>query len=445
MWHHPTTARLLGAFGAAGLLLCVAGAAATAGAATQSQPPDRPIYAPDYEYPVLDEIREAREAREAEQDSLKKIVDQRYQTEAEREKKEALKLRLDWTEIDKPSDPEDFASAFHFPPRPQHATGTCWAFGSTSFFESEVQRRTGQEIRLSEMWTVYWEWVEKARRYVREYGHSNLGPGSQFHATREIYRQYGAVPLTVYPGILSADNRHDHSPMTKEIHSYLRWVKQNDFWDEQKVIDYIRTILDRHMGIPPRLFDFNDRTYTPRVFLNSILKLDMDDYIEITSTLREPFGEWMFLDVHDNWRRREDYLNLPLDDFYGVIKSALQDGYTVAVGGDTSEPGVDGVQDTAVVPRFDIPADFIDQASRELRIYNRTTTDDHGFHLVGHLQHNGRDWFLDKDSNRTSRLGQHKGYFFFEGDYIRLKMLGAMVHRDRLIGLLPDEPAATAD
>ncbi len=106
-------------------------------------------------------------------------------------------------------------------------------------------------------------------------------------------------------------------------------------------------------------------------------------------------------------------------------------------GGDNSEPGVDGLEDCAVVPSWDIPSKYIDQGSREFRIYNETTSDDHGIHIVGFKRIKGVDWFLIKDSNRSSRLGEYKGFYFFTGDYIRLKMLGFMVHKDRLEGLLP--------
>ena len=57
---------------------------------------------------------------------------------------------------------------------------------------------------------------------------------------------------------------------------------------------------------------------------------------------------------------------------------------------------------------------------------------------MGYRRLGDRDWFLIKDSNRSSRLGQHKGYYMWDGDYIRLKMLSFLVHRDRLAGLLPD-------
>jgi bleomycin hydrolase len=154
--------------------------------------------------------------------------------------------------------------------------------------------------------------------------------------------------------------------------------------------------------------------------------------------MRESFHTFVLLDVPDNWRRKTDYLNLPLTDFYRVVREAIPAGYSVSLGGDVSEPGLDGHADAAIIPAWDIPTEFINQGSREFRIHNGTTTDDHGVHLVGYLTLAGRDWFLIKDSNRSSRLGQFSGYYFYQGDYIKLKTLAFMVHRDRLAGLLPD-------
>jgi len=159
--------------------------------------------------------------------------------------------------------------------------------------------------------------------------------------------------------------------------------------------------------------------------------------VSCVSRLDAPFGTFVLLDVRDNWRRLDDYLNLPLDTWYRVLRDAVQDGWTVAIGGDNSEPGMDGLYDAAVVPEWDIPHAYLDQAARELRIVNGTTTDDHGVHCVGYREYEGREWFLIKDSNRSSRLGRYAGYYMWDGDYIRLKMLSFLEHRDRLRGLLP--------
>ncbi len=402
--------------------------------------PGGAVYKPSYKYPVLEKIEARRDSLRALVDSARARTDARYTAEAARRTAAGVSLRVDWSAVRRPASPEAFAPAFHFPPVPQYDTGTCWAFCSTSFFESEVARLTGRRIKLSEMWTVYWEYVEKARRFVQEHGHSPLAEGSQDHGTQEVYRRYGAVPLTAYRGVLDPDGWYDHPPMQQEIAAYLEFVREQDAWDEATVLAAVRDILDRYMGPVPATFEFEGRTYAPPAFLAEVLRLDPDDYVNCVSTLKHPFHTRVLLDVVDNWRRRDDYLNLPLDEFMRVIRETVQAGGTVSIGGDVSEPGMDGMEDAAIIPEWDIPAKYINQDSRELRLANGTTGDDHGVHVVGFLRHGGRDWFLIKDSNASSRLGRFKGYYFYDSDYVRLKMLSFMVHRDRLRGVSPPQP-----
>jgi bleomycin hydrolase len=108
----------------------------------------------------------------------------------------------------------------------------------------------------------------------------------------------------------------------------------------------------------------------------------------------------------------------------------------VCIGGDTSEPGLEGHAGIAVIPTFDIPAAFIDESARQFRFTNKTTTDDHGIHVVGCTTVEGSDWFLIKDSGSGSRNNAHRGYYFYREDYIKLKMMGLTVHRDMASDLL---------
>jgi bleomycin hydrolase len=397
------------------------------------------IYRERTRYPVLEEIEAARQARAAEIDSLIAAADARAAEARKVKREQSRELRLDWSRIKVPSGPEAFTSAWHQPPVPQYYTGSCWAFCSLSFLESEIQRLHGRELKLSEMWIVYWEYVEKARRYLREYGHSVVEEGGQDHGTTEVCRLYGVVPQAAYSGVLSDDGRHDHTPLMQELKSYLEWVKASKSWDEERNLAHVRSILDRHLGRPPTEFVHEGRTYTPRRFFDEVCRLDLDAYVSCVSRLDEPFGGYVLLDVPDNWRRKDDYLNLPLDVWYKTLRESVRAGVTVVLGGDNSEPGMDGLHDAGVIPEWDIPSKFIDQAAREFRIHNRTTGDDHGVHAVGFVRHKGRDWFLIKDSNRSSRLGRHEGYYMWDGDFIKLKMLTFMVHRDRLQGLLPED------
>lgn len=396
------------------------------------------IYRERTRYPVLEEIEAARKARQAERDSLIDAADARAAAERKDRREQRRELRLDWSQIHVPSGPDAFASAWHQPPVPQYYTGSCWAFCSLSFLESEVKRLHGRELKLSEMWIVYWEYVEKARRYIREYGHSELSEGSQDHGTVEVCRLHGVVPQAAYTGVLGEDGRHDHTPLMRELKSYLEWVKASKTWDEERNLAYVRAILDRHMGRPPAEFSYQGRAFTPHDFFAEVCQLDLDAYVNCVSRLDTAFGQFVLLDVPDNWRRKNEYLNLPLDVWYEAIRASIQAGYTISIGGDNSEPGMDGLFDAGVIPEWDIPSQYIDQRARELRIDNRTTGDDHGVHLVGFVEHEGRDWFLLKDSNRSSRKGEHEGYYMWDGDYIKLKMLSFLVHRDRLQGLLPE-------
>ena len=111
-------------------------------------------------------------------------------------------------------------------------------------------------------------------------------------------------------------------------------------------------------------------------------------------------------------------------------------GYTLALGGDTSEPGYEGHTGVAIVPSFDIPSSYIDENARQFRFKNQTTTDDHGIHLVGFTTIGGKDWYLIKDSGAGSRNNAHPGYYFYHEDYVKLKMMGFTVHKDMVNDVL---------
>ncbi len=395
-----------------------------------------PVYRTQNQYPVLDEIVDVRDANTADRDSMRALVEQQYEDQAEAKSDADKDLRVDWSKIKSPKNPGEFDQLWHLPPTPQFYTGTCWAFCSVSYMESEVKRLGGPEVKLSEMWVAYWEYVEKSRAYLESFGHTPLSQGSQDHGTLEIYRKYGAMTREGYAGVLVANGCHDHTPLMAELKGFLDWVLESGTWNEDTTMSYVRSILNKHMGTPPADVVFGGQTYSPQSFLSDALHINLDDYVGCVSRLDTPFYTRVLLDVTDNWRRKDDYLNLPLHDFYEVIKKSVKEGYTISIGGDNSEAGMDGKFDTAIVPEWDIPSKYINQASREFRIENGTTGDDHGVHIVGYTKIGGQDWFLVKDSNRSSRLGEFKGYYFWSGDYIKLKMLSFTIHKDRLEGLL---------
>jgi bleomycin hydrolase len=325
-------------------------------------------------------------------------------------------------------------------PLSQGNTGTCWCFSATSYFESEIVRLGGPKIKLSEIYTVYWEYVEKARRFVKERGNSAFEEGSEANAVARIWKSYGVIPAEAYTGLTQGRKYHNHEPMIQEMKTYLASVKSNNAWNESTVISTIRTILDFYLGAPPSQVVWNGKTYTPVQFLSDVTRLKLDDYVDILSYLQAPFWEKVEYKVTDNWWHCSDYYNVPLNDFMLALKSAIRKGYSIAIGGDVSEAGLDKETQCAIIPTFDIPSASIDDNARQFRVSNGTTGDDHGMHLVGYLEKDGKDWYLIKDSSSGSRNNSESapefGFYFFNEDFVKLKMLDFTVHKDAVKELL---------
>ncbi len=339
-----------------------------------------------------------------------------------------FKVNLDGVEI--PVDTSDFTIFWHNPPVSQGKTGTCWCFSGTSFLESEIYRLTGKKLRLSEMYTVYWETVEKARRFVRERGDSEFSQGSQLNSVTRMWEKYGIVPYSVYPGKSEEQPFPDHSQMWDEMTDYLKSVEETNAWNEETVIQTIRSILDHHLGTPPEYVTVHGARLTPKKYFERIVKVDVNDFVSLMSLMEKPYGEYAEYDVPDNWWNSEEYLNLPLDNFMDILKQSIRDGYTFGIGGDVSEAGLRSVEEVAIVPTFDIPAEYIDENARQFRFSNRSTTDDHGIHVVGYSTFGNTDWFLIKDSGAGGHTGPTKGYSYYHEDYIKLKMMSVIIHKD---------------
>lgn len=156
------------------------------------------------------------------------------------------------------------------------------------------------------------------------------------------------------------------------------------------------------------------------------------------STLSSSFYEKHELIENDNWWHDDEFYNVPVDTFFKIIEQSLIKGYTVCLCGDVSEAGYDANETkTAQIPLFDLPIHAIDDISREQRLQNTTTTDDHCVHIVGYTKlNNGEYWFLIKDSNGHTFDSTNTGYRYFSESYIKLKMMNILVHSSAVRWLL---------
>ncbi len=224
------------------------------------------------------------------------------------------------------------------------------------------------------------------------------------------------------------------------MRTYLTSVKDDNAWNEELVINTIKSILNHHMGEPPTEFEYEGKMITPLDYMKNVLKFNPDDYVEILSYMQEPYWQQVEYKVPDNWWHSKEYYNVPLDVYMDIVKKAIRNGYTMSIGGDVSEAGFSRKTNCALIPSFDIPSDYIDENARQFRFSNHTTTDDHGMHLVGYYEKDGKDWYLIKDSSSGSRnVGEDSpifGFYFFSSDYMKLKMMGFTIHKDAVKDVL---------
>lgn len=355
----------------------------------------------------------------------------------EREKSQPrLSFKMDYLEKDIPRSTDEFTTVWCNNPVAQGNTGTCWCFATTSYYESEIFRITKKKIKLSELYIVYWEYVEKAREYIRTRGKSAFGEGSETNAVARMMKKYGVVPLEAYSGMKPLQKFHSHSGMFKEMKQYLKSIKRDNAWHEKEALSTIKSIMNHYIGKPPKEVTVKGKKMTPKQYLDNVTKLVPDEYVHFMSLKEKPYYEKAEYKVPDNWWRSEDYDNVPLDDFMAAIKSAVKNGYSIAIGGDVSESGYSAQNDAAMIPTYDIPSDYIDDNARQFRFSNRSTTDDHAIHLVGYKEHNGSIWFLIKDSGSGARNGNNSGWYFYHEDYVKLKIMTFTVHEDAVKDIL---------
>ena len=354
-----------------------------------------------------------------------------------KEKEEYKSFKMNFDEKKIPQSLDEFTIVHASDPISQGNTGTCWCFSTISFYESEIKRINKKDINLSELYPVYFEYIEKSREYINSRGQTHLGQGSETNAVQRMMKIYGIVPFEAYEGKPSDQPYYNHEKMFSEIETYLKNCKTTNFWNKNTILENIKSILNYYMGQPPTKFRYNGRVYTPKGFMRYVTKLNPDNYVDFMSLMEKPYWEQVEYKVPDNWWRSDDYYNVPLNDFMLIIKESIKNGYSMSIGGDVSESGYSSFHDVAMVPSYDIPSENIDENARQFRFSNGTTTDDHAIHLIGYkIDESGDWWFLIKDSGSGSRNGTFPGYYFYHEDFVKLKMMTFTIHKDAVKEIL---------
>lgn len=345
----------------------------------------------------------------------------------------------------------------------QGISGTCWSFSALSFFESEVVRVKKEQVILSEMFVVRNAYYEKAVKYVRMDGKTNFGEGGAFHDIPFIIGRYGIVPASVYSGLRPDEDKINHKEFFNVLEGFMAGVlksAENLRKNESLSLvwrDALNGILDVYLGKIAESFKYNGKDFTPKSFAD-YLKLNMNDYVSITSFTHLPMYEKCMLEIPDNWAWGFSY-NVSLDDMVKITDHALTKGFTIAWGADVSEAGFNFREGIAIVPEdpatiqisgsdnknfSDAGAVRISNAFREpvkqlvitpelrqLAYDNKTTQDDHGMHITGlYKEKSGEFYYLVKNSWGTSNHPQ--GYLYVSQSYFKYKTINVYLHKDGL-------------
>jgi bleomycin hydrolase len=317
----------------------------------------------------------------------------------------------------------------------QQKTGTCWSFSSTSFLEAEIIRKTGASVDLSEMYTVRNIYMDKAENYVMRQGKAQFGEGGLNHDVINSVEKYGVTKQKEYSGKADPNAPYDHSLMLAELEDILKKVveitpKKYPNWKA----DY-NSILDKHMGKIEDIKPMNKER------LLQEYKINLNDYITLTSFTHVPYHTKFILNIPDNFSNGY-FHNITLDEFVQNIDNALDKGYTVALDCDVSESTFSSKTGIAVVPQNEAdtaaivteikPEKVITAEFRQAEFENYNTTDDHLMHIVGKARDQKGNIYY-KVKNSWGKESGKDGYMFMSVPYLRLKAISVMLHKEALI------------
>lgn len=349
-----------------------------------------------------------------------------------------------YSQVEEKADRHTFDITEHIittPVKNQGRSGTCWAFATTSFVETEILRLTGEAYHLSEMYFVRNKLRSMGRNLIRFHGKANFGQGGQAHDVFNAIKTGGMLPVEIYSGKNIGKDFHDHGEFDAVLQGILDAVlKQGStvltpVWETA-----FDKVIDTYLGEVPEKFNFNEKEFTPKSF-TEMTQFNPDDYIEITSYTHHPFYEKFVLELPDNWALGE-YYNVPIDDLVKIINYAIENNYSVCWDGDSGRDNFYRSEGYAVIPEDEDnnsnepeKEKIITQEMRQEAFDNYDVTDDHLMHIVGLAKDQaGTTFYLTKNSWGTKDK-KYDGYWYMSEPYIRLKTVAIVLHK----GALPEE------
>lgn len=344
----------------------------------------------------------------------------------------------------------------------QNRSGTCWAYSTLSFFESEILKKSGKTYDLCEMFVANKNYMDRATMTVRMHGDVSFSQGGSAYDVYYVLKNYGICPEDAMPlpGTMYGDSLANFNEFFDVMTPYVEKIAKSD---SKKLTpawkNGLQGIIDAYLGKCPENFNYEGKNYTPKTFAES-LGLDWNDYVSITSYTHHPFWSEFAVEVQDNWRWPMSW-NVPMDDMMRIIDNAVMNGYTVAWGGDVSEEGftrkglgiaydtkkaqslsgsdaakwlrLSKTEKSNKLDSLGINAPEItpSQELRQQRYDNWELTDDHGMLIYGIAKdQNGKEYYMVKNS--WGEYGDYKGTWYMTKAFAANATMDFMVNKNAI-------------
>lgn len=344
----------------------------------------------------------------------------------------------------------------------QNRSGTCWDYSTLSFFEAEILKATGKTYDLCESFVANKDYMDRAVQVVRLHGDCQFAQGGSAYDVYYVLKNYGICPEDAmpFPGSLYGDSLNNFNEFFGQLEPYVAGIarsKANKISSQWKV--GLQGILDAYLGKCPESFTYQGKKYTPKSFAAS-LGLNWDNYVSITSYSHKPYYSQYAVEVQDNWRNPLSW-NLPMEDMARIIENAIMNGYTVAWGGDVSEPGftrkglayfydtkkmeslsgsdmarwlkMSPAKRTNLVDSLGCTVPELEPTAeqRQQRFDNWELTDDHGMLIYGIAKdQNGKEYYMVKNS--WGETGDYKGTWYMTKNFIIANTMDYMVNKNAI-------------
>ena len=344
----------------------------------------------------------------------------------------------------------------------QNRSGTCWDYSTISFFEAEILKATGKSYDLCESFVANKTYMERAIQVVRYHGDCQFAQGGSAEDVLATMKTHGIVPegTMPFPGSLYGDSLNNFNEFFSLLEPYVEAISKSS---AKKISNQwkvgLQGILDAYLGKCPEEFTFEGKKYTPKSFMAS-LGINLNDYVSITSYTHHPFYTAFAVEVQDNWRFPLSY-NVPMDEMMQIIDNAIDNGYTVAWGGDVSEEGftrqglayavdskaavslagsdmakwlkLDKQKKTNIIDSIGctVPEIVPTQQLRQDRFDNWELTDDHGMHIYGVAKdQNGKEYYMVKNS--WGETGDYKGTWYMTKAFIAANTMDFLINKNAI-------------